>query len=242
MKTYFHTALLPALAGLALGAGSIASAQENIPLAGNLPSTTTATPLPKVARNRVISIMPGDKRSLVLKGDERNPFARRNPDVDLITEETEQETEADLIRNVLNNLPITGRSNGPQGYRVLAGEIIFERGKMVDQVIESQTENLIVERITDTSIELAWIDAETGKLNGKRLTLTYDLTPKVRYLLKGPGLVSGPDGDLIAADGTDVNSRRFGTKHAPKETPSADQIATDQLPNDIPATAFKEGQ
>ncbi len=205
-------------------------------------STDPQKPGGGIARNRVISIMPENKRPLLLKNDERNPFARRNPDVDLITEETEQETEADFIRDVLNSLPITGRSHGPRGPRILAGEIIFERGRMVDHVIEGQTENLIVENITDNTIELAWIDMETGKLSGKRLTLSYDLAPKVRYQLKGPGIMRLADGKIVENTGAE-EERRFGVLHSKRmEGPTADQIAKDKLPNNIPIEAFSEGQ
>ncbi|MCB1066498.1 MAG: hypothetical protein KDN20_26720 [Verrucomicrobiae bacterium] len=208
-------------------------AQEQIPVGTAAAGTVPVAPAKPVARNRVISIMPTDKRPLLLKGNERNPFARRNPDVDLITEDVNQETEADLIRDILNSLPITGRSYGPKGLRVLAGEIIFERGKMVDQVIENQTENLIVEAITQDTIELAWIDMETGKLTGKRLSMTYDLTPRVRYVLKGQS----------AQTGEGSTEPKFGfMRPDDDEAPTADQIAVDQLPNDISAEAFSVGQ
>jgi hypothetical protein len=199
------------------------------------PATAQGSPAPAtgaVTRNRVISMMPGDKTALVMKPEERNPFARRNPDVDLITENSEQETEADLIRDILNTLPVTGRSYGPKGLRVLAGEIVFERGKLVDQVIENQSENLIVENVKENLIELAWIDLETGKLTGKRLILPYDLSPKVRFMLKGQPKIDTADAQP-----------RFGVIRSDAPTPpNADQIASDRLPNGISAEAFTEGQ
>ena len=244
MKTAFPTIMAAvAVALLSLASSGHAQNATEIPLTGDPESGAPAAPTAAIARNRVISIMPGDKRPLLLKGDERNPFARRNPDVDLITEETEQETEADFIRDILNSLPITGRSYGPRGLRILAGEIIFERGKMVDQVIEGQTENLIVENISDHTIELAWIDMETGKLSGKRLTLTYDLTPKVRYQLKGPGLMRTPEGLIAGSDENEAGPRKFGVLHSKQaDGPTADQIVSDKLPNNIPAEVFTEGQ
>jgi len=190
-------------------------------------------PAPGAAtRKRAISIMPDDKMAVAMKPEERNPFARRNPDVDLITQDANQETEADLIRDILMALPVTGRSYGPKGLRVLAGEIVFERGKLVDQVIENQSENLIVENVKDNSIDLAWIDLDTGKLTGKRLMLPYDLSPKVRFMLKGQGLSDA--GNAMP---------RFGVIR-PNDTapPTADQIAADRLPNGISAEAFTEGQ
>ena len=163
-------------------------AQE--PAGGPGPSNPAplALPLPNasVPKNRKINLLPNEKRPFFLKEDERNPFARRNPDVDLITEATEQETEAELIRNALNALSITGRSRGPNGLRVLAdGNLIFERGKVLEPVIEGQTEALIVEEVTETQINLAWINDDTGKLTGKSVIMTYDLTPKVRMVMKG---------------------------------------------------------
>lgn len=215
-------------------APSAARSQEQDPLAMLAANGAAGEPR-TIARNRIISLMPEDKRALMLKGDERNPFARRNPDVDLITEESDQETEADLIRDILNALPVSGRSMGPNGLRVLAGGIVFERGKMVDQVIPNQTENLIVENVNEASIELAWIDMETGKLTGKRLNLTYDLSAKVRYVLKGQNA-------LLAGDGSNPTPPQMGVLTRRVETPTADQIAADKLPNNISVEAFSEGQ
>lgn len=213
-------------------------AQDDSPESG--PETGES---PKIAKNRVISIMPSNKTPLLLRGDERNPFARRNPDVDLITEESEQETEADFIRDVLNSLPITGRTMGPKGPRILAGEIIFERGELVDHVIQDQTENLIVENISENTIELAWIDMETGKLSGKRLTLTYDLSPKIRYRLKGAGLRRTLNGAVPEEEEPQDLAQQFGIfrPHTP-EVPDADQIDPSQRPNNIPERVFTEGQ
>ena len=85
---------------LVLAAGFLASppvlhSQES---AGNPGPGNPALPIPSAAvpKNRKITLHPEEKRPLFLKADERNPFARRNPDVDLITEATEQETEAVL--------------------------------------------------------------------------------------------------------------------------------------------------
>lgn len=231
----FSSALFLGIAVL-VDASTPAHAQETDPLAMLTANGATGEAPRTIARNRVISLMPDDKRALVLKGDERNPFARRNPDVDLITEESDQETEADLIRDILNALPVTGRSMGPNGLRVLAGEIVFERGKMVDHVIPDQTENLIVENVNEASIELAWIDMETGKLTGKRLNLTYDLSAKIRYVLKGQAYLAARDGSTTPAQ------PQMGVLSREVETPTADQITADKLPNNISVEAFSEGQ
>lgn len=186
---------LPHLLITALSLLASDRAQAQTPTTAPAPPSTVpgAAAIPaSVTRNRVIMITPDDKRALVMKDTERNPFARRNPDVDLITDDTNQETEADMIRDILNALPVTGRAFGPKGLRVLVGEIIMEKGKIVDHVIEGQSENLIVEAVKDSTIELAWIDVETGKLSGKRFVLPYDLTPKVRYVLKGQPKTDDP--------------------------------------------------
>ncbi|MBL9154805.1 MAG: hypothetical protein JNK37_20155 [Verrucomicrobiales bacterium] len=235
MKAPSCLATLLCLTGILAQANGQTPAPAAQPAAPGTPAVPGAPGTPPPAsftRNRVVTLMPDDKRALVLKPEERNPFARRNPDVDLITENSEQETEADLIRDMLMALPITGRSYGPKGLRVLAGEIIFERGKLVDQVIEDQTENLIVENVKDNAIELAWIDLETGKLTGKRLILPYDLSPKVHFVLKGQ-TESEEDSETI----------RFGVfRPNGPAAPNADQIAADKRPNNIPVEAFTEGQ
>ncbi|MCB1085558.1 MAG: hypothetical protein KDM63_00810 [Verrucomicrobiae bacterium] len=234
MKLRFDSLLRPMPGAVLIFTLTVGAFAQEAPPPGAPPGTIATKAF---TRNRVISILPDTKRALVLKSDERNPFARRNPDVDLITEDSEQETEADLIRDKLTSLPITGRTYGPKGLRILAGEIVFERGKTVDPVIENQTENLRVENIDDTTIELAWIDLETGKLTGKQLKLFYDLSPKVRFLLKGQEA-----GDDLVAD------RKYGVFHPDHSLPiaerqdQAEEQEPAELPNGISQKAFQEGQ
>lgn len=187
---------------------------------GTAPTAATP-PLPSISipKDRNISLSPEQKRPLFLQSGERNPFARRNPDVDLITEISEQETEAELIRDALNSLSITGCSQGPKGLRVLAeGSLIFESGRLVDPVIEGQTETLVVDSVTKTQINLAWVDSDTGKLTGKRVIMTYDLTPKVRMLMKGQRIAQSETRKVIEV--------AFERSEQPKELLARDPSST----------------
>ncbi|MCB1235219.1 MAG: hypothetical protein KDM91_09125 [Verrucomicrobiae bacterium] len=146
-----------------------------------------------------IQMRPTDKRALSLNTEERNPYARRSPELEL-TNNKGADSEENRIRAFFQGLSIGGVSRGVNGLRVLVGDIILEKGRTVRPVLEDQTEELVVTQITDQEVELGWVDLETGELTGKRLSLGFDLTPGVAQMLPGQG--------NLLAEGS--------KKHAPK--------------------------
>ena len=133
---------------------------------------------------RKIEMRPSEKRSLALRVDERNPYGRDIGEIKVI-EDKEGVPEEDLIRKVFSQLTIGGRSVGPDGPRVLVGDMYLEEGQVVPPVIEDQSEQLVVVKISKEEIELAWFDPETGDLTGRRLNLKFDLKPVVNYIMNG---------------------------------------------------------
>lgn len=233
MKSLRH--FIAALATLVFGVSGFAQ-EATPPLTGGIPAVAV-NPMPALPKDRKISLLPDQKMPLLLKQAERNPFARRNPDVSLISETEEQETEAELIRDALNGLTVSGRSYGPNGLRVLAeGSLIFERGKIVPPVIQGQTESLVVESVDEKLINLAWIDSETGKFSGKRISIPYDLTPRVRMIMKGQTIKES------AGDTPELIEVAFDREEKPKRKGPGHNAPPEELPNGIVERAFIEGQ
>lgn len=133
---------------------------------------------------RPIDLRPQDKRPLLLKESERNPYARRNPDENPETQE-ENSPEELRIRQRLSGLRVTGRSRSDVGLRVLLGDIILEEGRDLPQLIPNQSEALRVVSIDEDSVVLGWVDPETREFTGKTMQVAYDLSPSVGYALHG---------------------------------------------------------
>lgn len=144
------------------------------------PSVANYTP------SRMIGIRPADKTPLITKANERNPYARRSA-AEEAEEGGEQNQEEILIRQKLSSLSVKGRSIGPNGPRILLGDIILETGKELPPLLQQQVESLKVIEISDSSIILGWLDVETRELTGKTMQVTYDLTPRITYALHGQG-------------------------------------------------------
>src|SRR5690606_29244548 len=124
---------------------------------------------------------------------ERNPYAKRSPKEEKATAQ-ESNAEELRIRERLGALRITGRSRGPNGLRVLLGDIILEEGRILPQLLEDQSENLRVVELNEDMVVLGWLDIETGDLTGKTMQVAYDLTPSIGYALHGQGPDSAREG------------------------------------------------
>ncbi len=145
------------------------------------------TPAPAASFNptRPIKMRPPQKRALLLKESERNPYARRNPHEEVAAQETINAEEI-RIRNHIASMRVAGRSTGPNGLRVLLGDLILEEGRILPQLIEGQSEGLHVIDVNEDTVVLGWIDAENGKPTGKTMQIGYDLSPVVSFALGAP--------------------------------------------------------
>ncbi|MEM7600437.1 MAG: hypothetical protein AAF357_03355, partial [Verrucomicrobiota bacterium] len=170
--------LLP-LVAIALLVQSSALSQDDTEL-GSPDASQAASYKP----SRMIEMRPDEKRPLLLKDSERNPYARRSPEQETVTDSGENAEELQ-IREALNSLSVSGRSRGVNGLRILLGDIIIEKGGILPQLLENQTENLKVIEVSEDSVVLGWMDIETGDLTGKTMQMSYDLNPSVSYALHG---------------------------------------------------------
>ncbi len=170
-------------------------AQEMAPPPGTVTggATMAATaPAANFVPSRMITMRPDEKRPLLLKQDERNPYAKRGPGA---VEEVEREADAEelRIRAHLSTLRVTGRSRGPNGLRILLGDIILEEGRPLPQLLRDQSESLRVVELNEDTVVLGWLDLETGALTGKTMQVAYDLTPSVGYALQGQPVDAGTE-------------------------------------------------
>ncbi|NNE94274.1 MAG: hypothetical protein HKN23_21715 [Verrucomicrobiales bacterium] len=134
--------------------------------------------------SRTIEMKPSEKRPLLVKPTERNPYVKRAPEEEEVPEAGEDSQET-RIRSKLLSMPVGGRSVGPRGLRLLVGDMVLEKGKIVDQLLAEQTEFLKVIEISEDALKFGWLDPESGELTGKTMQIGYDLSPGVRYLLPG---------------------------------------------------------
>lgn len=191
---------------------------------------------------REIKLLPSHKRALALKEEERNPYAKRMAEVAIEETESGEETESDKIRRLLTGIPVTGRTYGKRGIRLLAGDIIFETGKEVPKVLEDQTERLVVENLTENTLTLGWIDPETGEPTGKRLNIAYDMETVVAYKLAGQtAKCDDPEGKELKFGSMRRDSRPAGMAEDPDSAPASDTTA-ERSPEDELKEFLKQGQ
>jgi hypothetical protein len=229
--------VLAALAALAVSAG----AQEADPSAappymagaGMMPGATAPAPAVAFVPGQVIEMRPTEKRPLVMKENERNPYAKRNQQ-DEVAAEADSDAEELRIRERLASLRVSGRSQGPNGLRVLLGDIILEEGRVLPQLLEDQSESLKVVELGADTVVLGWVDTETGDLTGKTMQVAYDLTPSVSYALHGQSGEAGEEGVVVRRMGV-IRVGEDRKKHEPG-------MASRESTAGIPPEVFKAGQ
>jgi len=214
-----------------------ASAQEAMPVpapaAGMAPGAPVPAPAVAFVPGRMIDMRPTQKRPLSLKDNERNPYAKRNPH-DEVVAAADSDAEELRIRERLVTLRVSGRSMGPNGLRVLLGDIILEQGRILPQLLEDQSESLQVIELSEDTVVLGWVDSETNELTGKTMQVAYDLTPSVSYALHGQDKESGEEGVVVRRMGV----IRVGEDRKRKEPGMASRTTADEIPPEV----FKAGQ
>jgi len=211
-------------------------AQEEVPPID--PNTGLAVPPPPAANfvpGRMIGMRPDEKRPLNLKASERNPYAKRSVKEEETSENGVNEEEQQ-IRARLSSLSVSGRSQGPNGLRVLLGDIILEQGRILPQLLEEQSENLKVIEINEDALILGWLDIESNEPTGKTMQVAYDLTPMVTYALHGQEAPA-------AVEGGEVAERRMGVMRVGQDRKKLEsRIAAGRKGPEIPREVFEAGQ
>jgi hypothetical protein len=185
---------------------------------------------------REIAMTPDQKRPLILKSDERNPYARRSPEKEELNDQGDNAEELE-IRERLSSLSVSGKSLGNNGLRVLLGDIIIEQGRILPKLLEDQSEDLKVIEVSDDSVVLGWLDIETGELTGKTMQMAYDLSPSISYALHGQERTISEDGAVQMAE------RRMGVLHIGQERKKQQsQMAANDPAQRLPREVIEAGQ
>lgn len=185
MTSRAHPLLFSLLAAMAASILDVHAQQSIQPVGGVAPGVLpTLAPAATYNPKRMIEMEPREKRPLLLKEGERNPYAQRT-ETETIIDENGENPEETQIRRALTSLSVSGQVRGPNGLRLLLGDIILEKDKVLPELLPDQTQNLKVLEVTEDSVVLAWLDIETNEPTGRNMQLSYDLTPSVSYALRG---------------------------------------------------------
>lgn len=127
---------------------------------------------------KYILLLPGEKSSEAVKEAERNPFGKsddemQEPDGKSSNEETQIQEQLSLLR-------ATGFSPGPDGLRVLFGDMWLSKNDIMPPVIKDQTLALRVNEITRDAIRVSWIEKKSTGLPPRVLVIPVDLRATVR--------------------------------------------------------------
>lgn len=180
-----HSNLIALFAGLSsLSIGGVLLGQQPPGVPSGVVPAAIPSPAMTYSPGRTIPIRPDSKRPLLLKEEERNPYADRSPDQQAVADGGDNAEEME-IRSALSSLSVTGQSRGPNGLRILLGDIILEKGRRLPPLLPDQSEALEVVEVSEDSVVLAWLDIESGEPTGKTMQMAYDLTPSVAYALHG---------------------------------------------------------
>lgn len=127
-------------------------------------------------------IYPDEKAPEIVKVEEENPFVALTE----ITEEDVGNSEENTIKDRLLAMKVVGFSKRAQGgYRVQLGDISLEEGKIVPNFLPDQSVHLRVNSITESEIELVWMEKQRSGLPPRTLLVPIRIRPMVRQMLAG---------------------------------------------------------
>lgn len=158
-------------------------------------------------------ILPDEKTPEMVKPTETNPFNKF--DGSLI--KTEEASSAEnKVKDALMSMRVSGAAFNPDGSvrAVMLGPIKLERGNIVPQVIPDQEVSLRVNSLSESTIELFWVEKKKNiSLPPRPVIIPVNLKPFVRYVLPSADL-SGANDPLIAP-AAGGGSRPIGYQMAP---------------------------
>ncbi len=132
-----------------------------------------------------IGILPSSRRGIRVDVSERNPYAKR------VLEEAKPEdskSEAAQIIQILEGLRIRGLSRDEHGNvkTVLYGDLRLTEGAKVPQLLPGQNDELVVARVSNEDVELAWtVEAGNRVSDGRKILIPIELEPRIQIVLPG---------------------------------------------------------
>ncbi len=142
-------------------------------------------------------IFPEEKIPETVKPNENNPFVKSDGKR---IDDDQTSSEENTVRDILTSMVVTGIRVAPDGtMSAMLGGMILQQGNIVPQVINRQTVRLKVNSISETSIDLVWVEQKKNTGQPPRvLPLTIDLkNPKVRYSLASSVAANKPAASTV---------------------------------------------
>lgn len=159
-----------------------------------LSAASAAPPLPPIMR---IGELPGQKVPDLLQIKERNPFTRRETRVAEVKED--KESEESRLRALFAAMAVTGVVRGGGSVKALLGSLILKNGQPLPALIAGQTERLVVRCVTDTQIEIQFVE-ENERVEPRKILIPIDLRPRVA--ISPPELPPAPKAGSFPAGGS----------------------------------------
>lgn len=145
-----------------------------------------------VAQGQEIGLLPQQKASLTVSSSERNPFGKKPPKKVEQGKAAPVESEESKLRDVIGELPLAGVVEARGGVTVLLGSITIRQNDLLPALISGQTEQIRVISVTSKEVQLGFVDAD-GTANNRKMRLSVDMTPAVRYKLGGSSATAAKD-------------------------------------------------
>ena len=132
---------------------------------------------------KYVLLLPDEKSSETVKDAERNPFGKSDDGLhDIGGKSSNEETK---IQEQLSKLRATGLSPGPNGLRVLFGDMWLSKNDVMPPVVKDQTLALRVNEISREAIQLVWLEKKFTGLPPRLLVIPVDLRATVRRVPHG---------------------------------------------------------
>ena len=116
--------------------------------------------------------------------DEKSPFGELVTTAAGLFATKEPVTEEKRIREVLNNMRVSGLSGLPGAYRALVGPMALAKGEILPPLFASQAEVLKVRDVTERAVVLEFVESGSAK-PPRTIGLPVSLAPRVDSLLPG---------------------------------------------------------
>lgn len=132
-------------------------------------------------------ILPEEKTPEQVKPNEANPFNKSDGGA---LKPEDASSEENKVKDSLLQMRVSGAAMNADGTirAVMLGELKLERGMTVPQIVPDQQVHLRVNAITESTVELFWIEKKRNvTLPPRPVIIPVNLKPYVRYMLPRSG-------------------------------------------------------
>jgi hypothetical protein len=127
--------------------------------------------------------MPTARQSVIVESGERNPFGIRQIASPTNFGVIQGETEESRLRTTITRLSVSGATIARDGTTsVIIGPMTVTEGSELPQLLSSQFEKVIVNKITEDEVIFGFLERD-GTSDRRAFSIQYNLTPKVRFAL-----------------------------------------------------------